>query len=105
MATSLRERQTQPGKGARVDIRTTVEMRDLIEQAATLLGLTTSEYVKATLADHAQSVIEQHATRRLSDRDRDLFLTLLDTPPAPNEALRKAATEFRAAVENGSLIP
>jgi hypothetical protein len=27
----------------------------------------------------------------LSDRDRDLFLTLLDKPPRPNAALRKAA--------------
>jgi hypothetical protein len=27
----------------------------------------------------------------LSDRDRDRFLELLDNPPAPNAALRKAA--------------
>ena len=26
----------------------------------------------------------------LSDRDRDIFLALLDSPPGPNEALRKA---------------
>jgi uncharacterized protein (DUF1778 family) len=26
----------------------------------------------------------------LSDRDRDLFLSLLNDPPPPNEALRKA---------------
>jgi hypothetical protein len=26
----------------------------------------------------------------LSDRDRDIFLALLDNPPGPNEALRKA---------------
>jgi uncharacterized protein (DUF1778 family) len=33
---------------------------------------------------------EQSATP-LSDRDRDAFLSLLDSPPAPNEALRAAA--------------
>jgi uncharacterized protein (DUF1778 family) len=30
----------------------------------------------------------------LTDRDRDRFLALLDNPPAPNEALRRAAEEY-----------
>jgi uncharacterized protein (DUF1778 family) len=29
----------------------------------------------------------------LSDRDRDCFLELLDNPPGPNAALRKALAE------------
>jgi hypothetical protein len=32
----------------------------------------------------------------LSDRDRDLFLKLLDNPPEPNEALKKAFAEYQA---------
>lgn len=28
----------------------------------------------------------------LSDRDRDIFLALLDSPPAPNDALRQLLT-------------
>lgn len=92
-------------KTARVDIRTTPEAREMIAQAAMLQGLTIAEYAKATLTRDAQMVVEQHETRRLSDRDRDLFLQLLDTPPAPNAALRAAAAEFRQAVESGSLIP
>ena len=92
-------------KGARVDIRTTNEIRSIIEQAATLQGLTVSEYAKAILVEHAREVIEQHETRRLSDRDRDLFLDMLDSPPAPNDALRAAAADFRRAVESGALIP
>lgn len=31
----------------------------------------------------------------LSDRDRDLFLSLLDNPPPANEALKKAAAKYR----------
>jgi hypothetical protein len=31
----------------------------------------------------------------VSDRDRDLFLSLLDNPPAPNEALKKAAARHK----------
>ena len=32
----------------------------------------------------------EEALTPLSDRDRDIFLSLLDNPPGPNEALRKA---------------
>jgi hypothetical protein len=32
----------------------------------------------------------------LSDRDRDLFLKLLENPPEPNEALKKAVVKYRA---------
>jgi hypothetical protein len=31
----------------------------------------------------------------LSDRDRDVFLALLDDPPPPNAAFRKAAAKYR----------
>jgi hypothetical protein len=31
----------------------------------------------------------------LSDRDRDHFLDLLDNPPPPNEALRRAAARYK----------
>jgi uncharacterized protein (DUF1778 family) len=91
--------------GARLDIRTTKEIRRVIEHAAVLQGMTVSEYAKAILLHHAQEVVERHETRRLSDRDRDLFLDLLDNPPAPNDSLRAAAADFRQAVEDGSLIP
>ena len=33
-------------------------------------------------------------TRRLSDRDRDIFLALLDADPEPTEAAKKAAAEY-----------
>jgi uncharacterized protein (DUF1778 family) len=35
----------------------------------------------------------------LSDADRDRFLALLDSPPAPNEALRQASAEYRKSRE------
>lgn len=41
----------------------------------------------------------EETVRRLSDRDRDLFLSLLDNPPPPNDALRTAAA--RAAARRG----
>ena len=34
----------------------------------------------------------------LSDCDRDIFLSLLDAPPEPNEVLRRAAREYARRV-------
>lgn len=94
-----------PRNQARLDFRAPVELKTLIERAAAMLGLSVSEYAKVTLAEKSREVIESNELRILSDRDRDLFLALLDAPPAPNAALQKAAARFRAAVEDGSLVP
>jgi uncharacterized protein (DUF1778 family) len=90
---------------ARVDFRTTPEIKALIEQAAALYGMTVSEYIKATVVEKSRQVIEHNETRILSDRDRDLFLSLLDAPAAPNAALLAAAADFRSAVKEKALIP
>ncbi|MGO8746443.1 MAG: antitoxin AF2212-like protein [Thermoguttaceae bacterium] len=44
-----------------------------------------------------EAVVEfpEEKTIVLSDRDRDLFLQLLESPPPPNAALRKAVSEYR----------
>lgn len=36
---------------------------------------------------------------RLSDRDRDLLLDMLENPPEPNEALKAAVARFRQQYE------
>lgn len=47
------------------------------------------------LQDRAGKLIEEPALTRLSARDRDLFVALLDAPPEPNDALRQAADRYR----------
>ncbi len=48
---------------------------------------------------------EQPEKRLLFDRDRDIFLALLDSDEEPNEALKKAANEaLRLDAEEESLV-
>jgi hypothetical protein len=42
--------------------------------------------------------LEELPLAPLSDRDRDLFLSMLDNPPPPNEALKRAAARHRERV-------
>ena len=43
-----------------------------------------------TLVRTAHEVLERQQARTLSERDRDIFLTMLDDESEPNEALRSA---------------
>ncbi len=47
---------------------------------------------------------EKSFTRKLSDRDRDIFLKMLEDPSEPNEALKKAVAEYKKRIKEGTLI-
>ena len=66
------------------------DRKDLIEQAAGLLGQTISAFTVSTLVREARDVVERFGTVSLSDRDRDAFLAALDNPPKPNARLKRA---------------
>jgi hypothetical protein len=46
---------------------------------------------KAVVVPEDELRFYEEGSTALSDRDRDQFLALLDNPPAPNEALARAA--------------
>ena len=79
----------------RLDIRLPENTKDLIQQAAGLRNQTITQFVLATLSEEAGKIVQQHQRTVLSDRDRDLFLKMLDTPPKPNKVLKKAAERYK----------
>jgi uncharacterized protein (DUF1778 family) len=80
-------------KAARIEFRVHPDRKELIEQAAHLLGLTVAEYAGSRLVQDAQRTIAEHSVTRLTDRDRDIFLAMLESSPEPNQALRRAFQE------------
>lgn len=51
---------------------------------------------KAVVIPEDEVRFYEETARPLSDRDRDLFLSLLDRAPAPNAALKRAARKHAA---------
>ena len=82
----------------RLDVRLAADHKDLIEQAAGLLGQTVSAFTVSTLVSEAERVVDRFGSLRLSDRDRDAFLSALDKAPAPNAKLRRAARQHARKV-------
>ncbi len=85
---------------ARLNFRLSVESKQTIEQAAAELGQSVSDFAVFSLVQSARKVLQENEQTRLTNRDRDLFLKMLDqTSSKPNEALRKAAKRYRKRVD------
>ena len=95
----MRTDSDAPSKSsARLDFRLNVDAKLLIEQAAAAKGQTVSDFAVSTLVRSAEEVLERLEHRKLSDRDRDQFLELLDRNDEPNPALKKAARAYKRSV-------
>ncbi len=81
---------------ARINVRLPSELKAVIEAAAAQLGQSLSDYAISTLVQNARSVLQEHNVTILSNRDRDLFVALLDDADVrPNKALREAAKRYK----------
>ncbi len=85
---------TQPKNRARLEFRLSREQKELIERAASALGQTVSDFATSILVVRAERALQEASETRLSHRDRDVFLAMLDDAE-PNEALRKAGERYR----------
>lgn len=80
---------------ARINVRLSSELKQTIEEAASALGQTVSEFAISTVVREARQVLHDAQITRLSNRDRDNFLKALDSIDAkPNAALKAAARRY-----------
>lgn len=78
----------------RIDIRVNSEAKSLFLKAAELSGQNLSAFVVESVRERALRVLAEHDRVLLNDQARDVFLKALANPPAPNEALRRAAAKY-----------
>lgn len=84
---------SQP-RDERIDIRVSSESKSLFLKAAELSGQNLSAFVVESIRERAIRVLEEHDKIRLNTQARDIFLSALANPPAPNDALRRAAEKY-----------
>jgi len=81
---------------ARINVRLSSDLKQLVEEAAVTVGQTVSDFTISTLVREARQVISDAQITRLSNRDRDTFLAVLDSADAkPNDALKTAARRYK----------
>jgi uncharacterized protein (DUF1778 family) len=76
-------------RDAAINLRAKPEQRDLIDQAASMLGKNRSDFMLEAACDRAQSVLLDQMYFRLDERRFKDFVRLLDAPPAANAGLER----------------
>lgn len=80
---------TIASESARINLRTSVEAKAMIERAATLMGTTVSSFMLQNAFEAARRIVSETDTLLLTQRDFDAFTASVENPPKPNAALRK----------------
>ena len=76
-------------RDAAINLRALPEQRNLIDQAASALGKSRSDFMLEAACERAQAVLLDQVFFRL-DADKFVeFVALLDAPPTPNPGLER----------------
>ncbi len=73
----------------RIDLRVTKDQKEVLARAAVLSGLSMSSFLVSNALNEAKRIVSKSESIVLSNRDRDLFYSLLKNPPKPNKKLVK----------------
>ena len=76
-------------RDAAINLRALPQQRDLIDQAAQLLGKNRSDFMLEAACDKAQSVLLDQVFFSLDDEKFRQFTALLDAPLHPNPGLER----------------
>lgn len=76
-------------RAAAINLRALPEQRDLIDQAAGLLGKSRSDFMLETACARAQAVVLDQVFFTLSEEKFAQFMAMLDAPPKPNPGLER----------------
>lgn len=84
---------------ARINFRLSSDLKKTIEDAAAEVGQSVSDFAISTLVQTARKILHDQQVTRMSERDRQLFLAMLDDESSkPNDTLAKAAKRYRKQV-------
>jgi uncharacterized protein (DUF1778 family) len=76
-------------RDAAINLRALPEQRDLIDQAARLLGKNRSDFMLEVACERAQAVVLDQVFFRLDAEKFKQFKDLIDAPPAVNLGLER----------------
>lgn len=78
-----------PNESARINLRTSAELKTLIERAASITGATVSSFISQTMFEASSRIVSETDTLMMSQEAFEAFVGVCENPPEPTEALRK----------------
>jgi uncharacterized protein (DUF1778 family) len=87
-------------RSARIEARITPDVLTVVRRAAEIQGRSVSDFMVAAAQAEANRAIEATQIIRLSVADQQAFAQAIFTPPAPSNALVRAAASHRRIIRN-----
>ena len=80
-------------KNARMELKTTNNMKEMLKTAAALSGQDLTSFVLASAEEHAKTVLSDYQSLSLSREEQADFMQALTNPSEPTQALRDLISE------------
>ncbi len=88
MNLSQTQEENTKNRDVTLNIRVRKAQRDLIDEAATLLGTSRSDFMLSAACRDAEEVLLEKRVFALSEEDFKRFEQMLDSPPSENPGLK-----------------
>ncbi len=85
-------------KTERLEARLTASQKALFQRAASLMGVSMTDFIVQAVTTEALRVIQTHELLSLTAQDSQLFAEALLNPPEPNQALHQAAARYKSVI-------
>ena len=72
----------------RLNIRATTEAKNIIEQAANLLGLSVSSFILQSSFDRAEDLLSSAYSLNVNSSDQAMLMDLLENPRSANDEMK-----------------
>ncbi|NBS17489.1 MAG: DUF1778 domain-containing protein [Gammaproteobacteria bacterium] len=83
----------------RIDLRTTLEVKELIARAASTAGMSVSAFLISTAQERAKQILNESELMTLSALDWDAFFKALDHADRPRPKLAEALRSHQYWIE------
>ena len=82
-------------KDARMELKTTKSLKDMLNSAASLVGQDLTAFVLASAEQRAKSVLSEYQSLSLLHQEQVDFMAVLAKPSKPTKALKKLMSTER----------
>ncbi|MEQ1450464.1 DUF1778 domain-containing protein [Acinetobacter lwoffii] len=72
----------------RINVRSTVDAKNVIEQAANLLGLSVSSFMIQSSFERAKELLKSNHELKVNNADCDMLMNLLENPRPANDEMK-----------------
>jgi len=72
----------------RINVRSTVDAKNVIEQAANLLGLSVRSFMIQSSFERAKELLKSNHELKVNNADRDMLMNMLENPRPANDEMK-----------------